>query len=104
MDGDERPVSRPRAQRLVDRLRLERPAEQETWEGPTDPDRLTRAVRGHGLMLFHGGFDGSAATTAAVGHEVVSALTASGLSTLWDGSPDEAIMVKPLTWHKRPTG
>ncbi|MFF5492815.1 DUF6891 domain-containing protein [Streptomyces aquilus] len=41
--GDERPVSKPQAQRLVDRLWLERVAEQEAWEGVTDPERLTRA-------------------------------------------------------------
>ncbi len=40
----ERPVSRAQAQEVVDRLWLERLAEQETWgEGPTDPDRVARA-------------------------------------------------------------
>ncbi|WP_328560070.1 DUF6891 domain-containing protein [Streptomyces coelicoflavus] len=40
---DERPVSRAQAWQLVDRLWLERLAEQETWGGETtDPDRLTR--------------------------------------------------------------
>ncbi|MFD7278360.1 DUF6891 domain-containing protein [Streptomyces sp. NPDC059862] len=43
VDGDERPVSRAQAWRMVDRLWLERLAEQETWEGVTDPERLTRA-------------------------------------------------------------
>jgi hypothetical protein len=41
--GDERPVSAAQARQLVDRLWLERVREQETWEGLTDPDRLTRA-------------------------------------------------------------
>ncbi|MFJ8809795.1 DUF6891 domain-containing protein [Streptomyces sp. NPDC102490] len=42
----ERPVSRAQAWRLVDRLWLERLAEQETWgEETTDPDRLTRVFR-----------------------------------------------------------
>ncbi|NEB17114.1 DUF6891 domain-containing protein [Streptomyces coelicoflavus] len=39
----ERPVSPAQARQLVDRLRLERLAEQESWGGDTtDPDRLTR--------------------------------------------------------------
>ncbi|NEB13551.1 hypothetical protein G3I32_32730 [Streptomyces coelicoflavus] len=39
----ERPVSPAQARRLVDRLWLERLAEQESWGGDTtDPDRLTR--------------------------------------------------------------
>ncbi|MFE5604652.1 DUF6891 domain-containing protein [Streptomyces coelicoflavus] len=39
----ERPVSPAQARRLVDRLWLERLAEQQTWgEETTDPDRLTR--------------------------------------------------------------
>ncbi|MFE1076526.1 DUF6891 domain-containing protein [Streptomyces sp. NPDC058783] len=43
---DERPVSRAQAWQLVDRLWLERLAEQETWgEEITDPDRLTRVFR-----------------------------------------------------------
>ncbi|POX45682.1 DUF6891 domain-containing protein [Streptomyces sp. Ru72] len=40
---DRRPVSREQAQALVDRLWLERVAEQATWQGETDPERLTRA-------------------------------------------------------------
>ncbi|MFD9005573.1 DUF6891 domain-containing protein [Streptomyces sp. NPDC059582] len=62
------------------------------------------AAAGHGLTLFYGGFDGSAETTAAVGGEVVAALDAAGLSTSWDGSPDTAIQVTGLTWHKRLVG
>ncbi|MFG2315185.1 DUF6891 domain-containing protein [Streptomyces tendae] len=42
----ERPVSKAQARRLVDRLWLERLAEQESWgEETTDPDRLTRVFR-----------------------------------------------------------
>lgn len=40
---DRRPVSREQAVALADRLWLERVAEQATWEGETDPERLTRA-------------------------------------------------------------
>lgn len=149
--GDERPVSRAQASRLVDRLWLERVAEQAVWEGVTDPDRLTRAfgaldatgitarenfaccrgcglaeigaeredargfvffhqqvtehaAEGYGLALHYGGFDGSAETTATVGHEILAALRGAGLSADWDGDPDKAIDVKPLTWHKRLVG
>ncbi|MFF3837689.1 DUF6891 domain-containing protein [Streptomyces sp. NPDC001930] len=40
---DRRPVSREQAEALVDRLWLERVAEQSDWQGETDPERLTRA-------------------------------------------------------------
>jgi hypothetical protein len=62
------------------------------------------AAAGHGLMLLYGGYDGSEETTTAVGHEVVAALAAAGLSTEWTGSPRAAIRVTPLTWHKRLVG
>ncbi|MER5380525.1 hypothetical protein ABT040_09620 [Streptomyces sp. NPDC002688] len=152
VDGDHRPVSRAQARELVDRLWTERLAEQEAWEGVTDPERLTEvfegldargitarenftccrscgtaemaaergegahgfvyfhtqctesAAAGHGLTLLYGGFDGSAETTAVVGREVVAALGAAGLSAEWDGSPDTAIRVTALTWHKRLVG
>jgi hypothetical protein len=152
VDGDDRPVSPAQARRLVDRLWTERLAEQKTWEGTTDPERITRAftalraagitarenftccrtcgigeiagestdgdrgfvffhsqctegaAAGHGLMLLYGGFDGSAATTTSVGHEVVAALTAQGLSAQWDGDPSKAITVTPLDWRKHLVG
>ncbi|MFE7772427.1 DUF6891 domain-containing protein [Streptomyces sp. NPDC057445] len=43
VDGDHRPVSPEQARQLVDRLWLERVAEQGGWEGETDPERITRA-------------------------------------------------------------
>ena len=151
VDGDERPVSRAQAARLVDRLWLERVAEQADWTGVTEPDLLTRAfealdatgitarenfaccrgcglaeigaeredargfvffheqvtehaAEGYGLALHYGGFDGSDETTAAVGHEVLAALRSAGLSAGWDGDPDKAIDVVPLTWRKRLVG
>ncbi|GGM17761.1 hypothetical protein GCM10010129_72480 [Streptomyces fumigatiscleroticus] len=151
VDGDVRPVSRAQAARLVDRLWLIRLTEQESWQGVTDPERLTRAfgtleasgitarenfaccrgcgmaeigaeradargfvffhdqstehaADGHGLALYYGGFDGSEGTTAAVGHEVVAALGAAGLSTQWDGDPGRAITVTPLDWRRRLVG
>ncbi|MFJ6702803.1 MULTISPECIES: DUF6891 domain-containing protein [unclassified Streptomyces] len=62
------------------------------------------AAEGHGLSLHYGGFDGSAETTAAVGREVTAALTAAGLSAVWDGDPAKAIELTSLTWHKRLVG
>ncbi|MCX3061107.1 DUF6891 domain-containing protein [Streptomyces beihaiensis] len=41
--ADRRPVSREQAAAMVDRMWLERVAEQAAWEGETDPERLTRA-------------------------------------------------------------
>ncbi|WP_231510166.1 DUF6891 domain-containing protein [Streptosporangium roseum] len=43
VSGDHRPVSAAQAQQLTDRIWLERVEEQASWEGETDPERLTRA-------------------------------------------------------------
>ncbi|MFG3585722.1 DUF6891 domain-containing protein [Streptomyces sp. NPDC047990] len=59
------------------------------------------AAAGHGLTLLYGGFDGSSATTATIGHEVVAALDAVGLHAEWDGDPGRAITVTPLDWRRR---
>ncbi|MEV5596489.1 hypothetical protein [Streptomyces sp. NPDC052496] len=40
---DRRPVSREQARALADRMWLRRVAEQATWQGETNPERLTRA-------------------------------------------------------------
>ncbi|MDT0570140.1 hypothetical protein RM704_22150 [Streptomyces sp. DSM 3412] len=52
VEGDHRPVSRAQARQLVDRLWVERLAEQDTWDGVTDPERLTRAFEA--LQGAHG--------------------------------------------------
>ncbi|MFE4690214.1 DUF6891 domain-containing protein [Streptomyces sp. NPDC056749] len=62
------------------------------------------AAGGHGLMLLHGSLDGSSETAAAIGHEVVAALTAVGLHAEWDGDPGRAITVIPLDWRRRLVG
>ncbi|MFF7250678.1 DUF6891 domain-containing protein [Embleya sp. NPDC008237] len=62
------------------------------------------AAAGHGLTLLYGGFDGSPETTAAVGHEVVAALEAAGLTAEWDRDPGRAITVTPLDWRRRLVG
>ncbi|SDP73053.1 hypothetical protein SAMN05421507_113143 [Lentzea jiangxiensis] len=150
--GDRRPVSRHQARELADRLWLERVAEQASWRGETDPERLTRAFEaldaagitarenftccrtcgqaeigdeagpgargfvyfhgqstqaaaaGRGLTLHYGGFDDSAATTTAVGLEVVAALEAAGLAAEWNRDPGRAITVTPLDWRRRLVG
>ncbi|QKW21632.1 hypothetical protein HUT16_23515 [Kitasatospora sp. NA04385] len=43
VDGEHRPVGKEQARQLADRLWLERVAEQRTWVGETDPERLARA-------------------------------------------------------------
>ncbi|MCC2277161.1 hypothetical protein LKL35_17310 [Streptomyces sp. ET3-23] len=70
-----------------------------------------RAAEGHGLWLLYGGYEGGTAgaedgaedggATAAVGREIVTALTEAGLTAEWDGDPDRAICVAPLVWRKR---
>ncbi|MFF3557846.1 DUF6891 domain-containing protein [Streptomyces tsukubensis] len=40
--ADRRPVSREQAEALVDRMWMERVAEQTAWQGETGPERLTR--------------------------------------------------------------
>ncbi|MEK2491054.1 hypothetical protein WN990_15980 [Kitasatospora purpeofusca] len=62
------------------------------------------AAAGSGLMLFHGGFDGSPETTAAIGDEVVASLEAVGLAVDWDRDPGRAIAVAPLDWRRRLVG
>ncbi|MEU8504394.1 hypothetical protein AB0C40_06575 [Streptomyces brevispora] len=62
------------------------------------------AAAGHGLTLYYGGFDESAATTAAVGREVAEVLGEAGLTVEWDGSPDRAIELTGLDWRKRLVG
>ncbi|MFI1283892.1 DUF6891 domain-containing protein [Streptomyces sp. NPDC020858] len=68
-------------------------------------DQCTDAASaGHGLTLLYGGFDGSSATTAAVGREVVAALGRAGLTAEWDGDPGQSITVTPLDWRRRLVG
>ncbi|MFJ9346267.1 DUF6891 domain-containing protein [Streptomyces sp. NPDC101237] len=62
------------------------------------------AAEGHGLSRHDGGFDGSAESTTAVGHEVTAALTAAGPSAVWDGDPAKAIEPPSPTWHQRLVG
>ncbi|MFE7192476.1 DUF6891 domain-containing protein [Kitasatospora sp. NPDC057541] len=67
-----------------------------------------RAAGGGSLMLRYGGFqvDGESTEaavrrTAEVGREVAAALAAAGLPVEWDGSPETAIAVTPISWLNR---
>ncbi len=67
-----------------------------------------RVADGGALMLRYGGFqvDGESTEaavrrTAEVGRAVVAALTAAGLPAEWDGAPETAITVAPITWLNR---
>ncbi|MFD6281281.1 DUF6891 domain-containing protein [Streptomyces sp. NPDC060209] len=62
------------------------------------------AAAGQGLMLLHGGFDGSSETDVAIGDEVVAALETAGLNAEWDRDPSRAITVTPLDWRRRLVG
>ncbi|MET9955540.1 hypothetical protein ABZ135_28895 [Streptomyces sp. NPDC006339] len=62
------------------------------------------AAAGGPLYLMYGGFDGSPATTAAIGGEVAEALRGQGLTVEWDGDPGQALLVTGLDWRKRLTG
>ncbi|MFH8785433.1 DUF6891 domain-containing protein [Streptomyces roseoverticillatus] len=72
-------------------------------------DDTRHAADGGGLLLTYGahgedgkdGEEGGKETAAAVGREVVAALTTAGLSVKWDGDPDRAIRVEPLEWRRR---
>jgi hypothetical protein len=58
-----------------------------------------RAAEGGGLYLSYGAFgDGD---IAAIGREVVAALTAAKLPTEWDGTAGQRILVYPLNWQLR---
>lgn len=59
---------------------------------------------GHGTALYYGGFECTPEESAAIGREVVAALTEAGLDTEWDGSPDRAIHIVDMDWRKRLVG
>ncbi|MFF7020653.1 DUF6891 domain-containing protein [Streptomyces klenkii] len=67
-------------------------------------DDTRHAADGGGLLLTYGAHEDEGdqkEASAAVGREVVAALTAAGLSSKWDGDPDRAIRVEPLEWRRR---
>ncbi|MER5645289.1 hypothetical protein [Streptosporangium sp. NPDC002524] len=109
VSGDRRPVSAEQARLLVDRMWLERVGEQSSWEGETDPERLTRAfaaLEATGITARENftccrtcgqAEIGAAGSPDARGHVyfhsqcTVSAAAGHGLTLLYggfDGSPD----------------
>ncbi|HEY1179305.1 MAG TPA: hypothetical protein VGF17_24385 [Phytomonospora sp.] len=59
------------------------------------------AAAGQGLMLAYGAFGGDPEASAAIGRQVVAALSAKGLGVSWDGSVTTRIAVEPLDWRRR---
>lgn len=58
------------------------------------------AVEGHGLYLNYGACEQGKDGAIAIGHRIVAALEAQGLSTGWDGRLEQRISVA-LDWKKR---
>lgn len=58
-----------------------------------------RAAEGGGLYLSYGAFANG--DPAAIGREVVAALTAANLPAEWDGTAAQRILVTPLNWQLR---
>lgn len=58
------------------------------------------AVEGRGVYLAYGACEEGEAPALAVGHQIVAALTAQGLSPEWNGSWDQRIAL-PLDWKRR---
>lgn len=58
------------------------------------------AVEGHGLYLNYGACEQGEETAVAMGHRIVAALEAQGLTTGWDGRLEQRISVS-LDWKKR---
>ncbi len=58
------------------------------------------AVEGHGLYLNYGACEQGEEAAVAMGHRIVAALEAQGLSTTWDGRLEQRISVS-LDWKKR---
>lgn len=58
------------------------------------------ATKGRGLYLTYGACEEGEDRAVAVGHEIVAALAAEGLSTNWNGSMSHGIAVS-LDWKRR---
>ncbi|WP_370236168.1 hypothetical protein [Brevundimonas sp.] len=61
------------------------------------------AAGGRGLYLNYGSCDEGAEAAVAIGHEIVAALAAKGLSPDWNGALDKRIGL-PLDWKRRGPG
>lgn len=81
----------------------------EIWEHAAPTDRgyvffhqqdTERAAESGELLLAYGATSGTDADGVAIGHEIVAALRAAGLTATWDGDIRERIAVS-LDWRKR---
>lgn len=59
------------------------------------------AVGDRGLYLAFGAFDERDETVRRIAGEIVSAVEAQGLGTIWEGDVDTRILVWPIEWRKR---
>ena len=59
-----------------------------------------RAARGDDLMLAYGAYGGDPKSTIEIGHRIVAAVEASGLTCEWDGSAKSRIIIA-MNWRKR---
>jgi len=59
-----------------------------------------RAVKGEGLYLSYCDVEGKEEEQAKIGREIQEVLEANGLTTVWDGSVSQRILVK-LDWKRR---
>jgi hypothetical protein len=59
------------------------------------------AVKGHGLTLYYGGFDGTEQATVDAGWVVKEELARAGLVTDWAGDPGQGISISPFAWRRR---
>lgn len=62
---------------------------------------LARAVAGEALCLAFGAF-GDPQASVAIGHEIVAALRAEGVTVEWDGTQRSRISIAPFAWYRVP--
>jgi hypothetical protein len=62
---------------------------------------LERALEGGGLSLAFTSYAEHEGATADIGREVVHVLAHHGLSTRWDGTREQRIVVTPMRWQRR---
>ena len=53
------------------------------------------------LYLYFGASRETPDLRTTVGHLIVESLTQVGLTVEWNGSPDQAVIVRGLNWRKR---
>jgi hypothetical protein len=62
---------------------------------------LERAVKGEGLHLTFGAYDGD---SGEISRSVVAALRAEGVDATWNGDPNQRIAIAPFEWYRKEPG